>query len=119
MGRPRYACPLWSKSGQTRVQSDHPLNATHDCDPVADSKMGSSNWAIMEKSANKCVVSRFFAPRARRSLQRLIGDFVSEHLFFGLVESYGGVAHSSDPSVGQQPIKGPCISIIVIIDGAA
>ena len=82
--------------------------------------MGSSNWAIMEKSADKCVVPRLLAPRASRSFQRFIGDFVSEDLFFRPVASDGdGVAHSRDPSVGQLPIKGPCIFIIVIIEGAA
>src|ERR1019366_2039253 len=40
----------------------------------------------------ECVVPGFLFPRARRSLQRLVGDFVAEDLFINLVES-GGVAH--------------------------
>ena len=72
----------------------------------------------MEKGADKCVVTRLFAPRAR-SFQRLVGEFVREHLFFGLVESDASVAHSSDPAVGQLHIKGPSIPTIVIIEGAA
>src|SRR5450631_1775490 len=113
MTRPRYAyplcskadkpppieidlCPLWSNSGQTRVRLDHPLNATHDCDLVADSKMGSSNWAIMEKSANKCVVSSLFSSCDRRALQRFIGCFVSQNFFFRPVDlARGSVAHRS------------------------
>jgi hypothetical protein len=75
--------------------------SAHDRKPVADSKMGSSsNWAKMEISADKCVVRRLFAPHARRSLQRFIGDVVSEDIFFSLVESDGRVAHGIDPVVG-------------------
>src|SRR5450756_1134616 len=66
------------------------------------------------------VLPRSFALVPRRALQRFIGDFVSEHLFFRPVASDSdGVTHSSDPSVGQLPNKGPCIFIIVIIEGAA
>ena len=35
--------------------------------------------------------------RGRRSLQRLVGDFVAKDIFFGLVESDGGVGHGITP----------------------
>ena len=55
---------------------------------VADSKMGRSNWAKIEIGAGECKIPRLFGPRGRRSLQRFIGDFVSENLFFRPVETW-------------------------------
>src|SRR5450759_4225905 len=78
-------------------------------------------WAFSQTAAEQeGVIPGFLFPRVRRSFQRLVGDFVAEDLFFRPVASDGdGVAHSSDPSDGQLPIKGPCSFIIVIIEGAA
>src|SRR5665647_3616403 len=54
-------------------------------------------WAVSQTAAEpECVVPGFLFPRARRSLQRLVGDFVAEDLFINLVES-GGVAHGFGP----------------------
>ena len=75
-------------------------------------------WAEIQSSAEiKRVVSRFVARPARGTFQRLVGDFVREHPFFGFVESKGRIAHSS--ALGQRPIKGPSIFIIVKIENAA
>ena len=52
--------------------------------------MGRSNWTNIEIGAGECKVPRLFGPRARGNLQRFIGDFVSENLFFRLVEAVGG-----------------------------
>jgi hypothetical protein len=77
-------------------------------------------WAEIQSSAEiKRIVSRLVTRRARRTFQRLVGDFVREHPFFGLVESNGCVAHNGAPFVGQRPIKGPSIFIIVKIENAA
>lgn len=74
-------------------------------------------WAEIQSSAEiKRVVSRFVARRARRTFQRLVGDFVREHPFFGLVESKGCVAHRCSvrwPAPNQRPF------IIVEIENAA
>ncbi|MGB8895653.1 MAG: hypothetical protein WA322_11435 [Pseudolabrys sp.] len=77
-------------------------------------------WAEIQSSAEiKRVVSRFVARRARGTFQRLVGDFVREHPFFGFVESKGRIAHGSALFVGQRLIKGPSIFIIVKIENAA
>ena len=50
--------------------------SAHDRKPVADSKMGSSsNWAIVEISAENCVAPHLFALHACRTLQHFVGDF--------------------------------------------
>lgn len=66
----------------------------HHCEPVAGTKIGSSSWAIMEKSADKCVVITFFSSCDRCVLQRFIRCFVSENFFFGPGDlARGSVAH--------------------------
>ena len=65
---------------------------------VAYSKMGPSNWAKIEIGAGECNVPSLFAPDARGSLQRFVGDFVSQDFIFRPVDSdRGGVAHRYPP----------------------
>jgi hypothetical protein len=93
-------CRLQVKMQQTRWGLNFPVVR---CCPKAD-KRGrgrSSKWAKIEIGAGECKVPSLFAPDARGSLQRLIGDFIREHFFCGLVESDASVAHSSDPFVGS------------------
>ena len=63
-------------------------------------KSGPVYWSTRagDTTAHHCPVRQPF-PGARRSLQRLIGDFVGEALFFSLVGSDGGVIHGIDPFV--------------------
>ena len=96
-------CPLWSRSGQPRVRSDLPLNATHDFESAAASKMGNLSWAIMEKSADKCVVITLFASCDRCVLQRFIRCFVSQNFFFRPFNlARGSVAHRCPPPKYQR-----------------
>ena len=75
-----------------------------DYEPVADSKMGRSNWANIEISAGKCKVPSLFVADARRSLQCFVGDFVSQDFFFRPVDSdRGGVAHRYPPRCPAKP----------------
>jgi len=68
--------------------------SAHDRKPVADSKMGSSsNWAIVEISAENCVAPHLFALHACRTLQHFVGDSVNEDFFFSPVESEGKFIH--------------------------
>ena len=59
------------------------------------------NWsggADRETAAGReCVVRRLLPHRARRTLQRLVGDFEGNDFLFSLFKSYRGFSHGMNP----------------------
>src|SRR5262245_41711099 len=51
----------------------------------------------IQGSTVKKRVVRYFAVRASRCFEHLVGDFIDDHLIFGLVARDGGVAHCNIP----------------------